>query len=315
MPRQYLKGQPSELPFCIFLPVPLACRYCARSWISLFASTAVICCYDLKVESRNAGDKRTMKRLHITLPVALGVLAVWLALTLGGHWLTSSGGQQSLADAAGGSIGVTWALAALFALAVSLIADDRRAVGLCAPQPLMPSRLAWPPLLYALLMLFLAWASDLPPRGVVLIVACNTAFVAISEELMFRAILLRGLMERYAIWPAVLASTAIFGIVHAANGFSTGDFSAAFWQSIAAGMQGVCYAAIRLRTGSVWPMVVVHGIWDFSLMTSMLAAAADGEASALPFAALLAVLPLFLYGLYLLRGGATAPAVPQVTGR
>lgn len=175
-----------------------------------------------------------------------------------------------------------------------------------ADVSLQLARLVWPPLLYAIVMLLMTWAGGLPPRAVVLVVACNTALVAVSEELMFRAVLLQGFLDKYAIWPAVLLSSALFGAVHAANGFASGDLTAnltgALWQSGAAFLQGVGSAAIRLRTGSVWPMVAVHGLWDFSLMTSVLSATSDGERSVLPYAALLAVLPLCLYGLYLLRG-------------
>ena len=126
---------------------------------------------------------------------------------------------------------------------------------------------------------------------------------------MFRALLLQGFLDRYAVWPAVLGSSAVFGVVHAANGFASGELDAAAWQSVAAALQGVAYAAIRLRTRSVWPMVVVHGLWDFALVTSVLSATAQGETSVLPYAALVAVLPLCLYGLYLLRGlrGQAAP--------
>ena len=232
----------------------------------------------------------------------MGALLVWLGLTRGVGWLETGGRQQSLGEAAGGHIGLSWLLAALFALAVALASDDRRGAGLRGPQPPASARLAWPPLLYALLMLVLAWAGGFPPRSVVLVIACNTAIVAISEELMFRAILLQGFLDKYAIWPAVMTSSAIFGLVHAANGYATGDVGAALWQSGAAFLQGVAYAAIRLRTRSIWPMVVVHCLWDFSLMTATLAAAAEGEVSSMPYAAMLAVLPLFLYGLFLLRG-------------
>ena len=250
-----------------------------------------------------------MKRLHISLPVAFGALAVWLGLTLGGGWLASGGRQQSLAESTGGAVGWPWALAALFAAAVALASADRRGAGLGAPAPLNSIRLVWLPLLYTLLMLLIAWAGDLPPRAVVLVVACNSALVALSEELMFRAVLLQGFLDRYGVWPAVLASSAIFGLVHAANGLATADVGAALWQAAAAGLQGVAYAAIRLRTRSVWPMAVVHGLWDFALVTSVLSATAQGEASVLPYAALIAVLPFCLYGLYLLRGmrGTDAP--------
>lgn len=248
-----------------------------------------------------------MHRLPTTLPLSLSSLAIWMAITLGGRWLESGGTQQALTQAAGDSIGVSWALAALFATALALASGHRRALGLGLPAPLSSARVVWLPLLYTILMLFLAWVSGLPPRGVLLVVACNTALVAVSEELMFRGLLLQGFLGRYAVLPAVLLSSVLFGLAHAANGFASGEYGAALWQSAAAALQGVGYAAIRLRTRSVWPMVVVHGLWDFSLMTATLGAAADGEGSILPLAALLAVLPLCLYGLFLLRGSRGRP--------
>ncbi|NIA00307.1 CPBP family intramembrane glutamic endopeptidase [Massilia sp. CCM 8734] len=256
-----------------------------------------------------------MKRLHLTAPLALAALAVWLLLTLGGQWLQAGSGQHSLADAAGGGIGVGWLLAAGFAAIVALASRDRRAAGLFAPAPMRSARLVWLPLLYALLMLLVAWADGWPARGVLLLVACNTALVALSEELMFRAVLLQGFLDRFAIWPAVFLSSVVFGAVHAANGFASGDAGAALVQSVSAFLQGLAYSAIRLRTRSIWPMVLVHGLWDFSLMSSMLSASSGGDDSVLPYAALFAVLPMCLYGLYLMRAvrghampGMAAPA-------
>ena len=73
---------------------------------------------------------------------------------------------------------------------------------------------------------------------------------------------------------------------------------------------GVGYAAIRLRTRSVWPMVLVHGVWDFALVTATLSDTAEDGISILPYAALLAVLPLCLYGVYLLRPSQRAALAP-----
>jgi membrane protease YdiL (CAAX protease family) len=240
--------------------------------------------------------------MRITLPLSLGALAVWLALTLGGSWLDSGGVQQSLADEVGSKIGIAWVLAALFALAVALASNDRRAAGICLPTPARSLWLVWLPLLYTILMLLFAWISGLPPLGMILIALCNTVLVGLSEELMFRSVLLQGFLTKYSMWPAILMSSVIFGSVHAVNGFTTGDFSSALWQSASAFLQGVGYAAIRVRTRSVWPMVVVHGLWDFSLMITMLSPSSSRDQSTTPYAGLLAVLPVFLYGLYLLRG-------------
>ena len=240
------------------------------------------------------------KRIALTMPLSLIALAVWLGLSMGGRWLEAAG--YALPGAAvTGRIGLSWALAALFALALLLASRQRREAGLCAPKPWKTLWLVWPPLLYALLMLLLAWAGGWPQPRVLLIVACNAALVAISEELMFRAILLQGMLERYTVWPAVLMSSALFGLAHTANGLASGDVSGALWQAVAATLQGIGYAAIRLRTRSIWPMVLVHGLWDYALVTATLPHPAEDGASILPYIALLAVLPLCLYGVYLLR--------------
>ena len=242
-----------------------------------------------------------MKTVHVTLPLALAALAFWLCLTLGVSRLLGNGTPQSLSDSVAASIGPAWVVAALFALLVALVSTERRDAGLRAPKPWKSLWLVWPPLLYSLLMLLVAWAGGWPGPRTLLIVACNTTLVALSEELMFRSILLQSLLDRFAIWPAVLMSSTLFGMAHTLNGLTTGDVDGALWQSAAAFLQGIGYAAIRLRTRSVWPMMVVHGLWDFALVTAALTTVSTGEGSALPFAALLAVLPICLYGVFLLR--------------
>ena len=242
-----------------------------------------------------------MKTLRITFPLALASLAVWLGITVGvGHALSGQH-KESLVESVATGIGPAWVLAALFVTLVSVVSSKREVAGLRYPVSWKSLWLVWPPLLYSLLMLLVAWAGGWPPPSVLLIVACNTALVALSEELMFRSILLQSLLARHAIWPAVLISSALFGAVHTLNGLWTGDFVSALWQSAAAFLQGIGYAAIRLRTRSVWPMVVVHGLWDFALVSSTLTSSGADDVSVLPLAALLAVLPLAFYGVFLLR--------------
>jgi membrane protease YdiL (CAAX protease family) len=244
-----------------------------------------------------------MKRIRITLPLSLGVLLGWLALTIGAGWIASGGGTQSLSDAAGGGIAPGWLLAALFAATFAFASDNRRAAGLCTPAPLKSVGLVWLPLLYAALIVLGALADELTiPRATLLVLAVNMLAVGLSEELMFRGVLLSGFLDRYTVRQAVFATSAIFGLVHALNAFTTGDVPDALWQSGGAFLQGVGYAAIRLRIRSVWPMAVVHGLWDFALMLQLVSGAQEGTAPLRPWVSLVLVLPIFLYGLYLLRG-------------
>ena len=57
-----------------------------------------------------------------------------------------------------------------------------------------------------------------PPFPVLLFMTVNTALVVVSEELMFRGVLLRGLMSAFSFW----LSTATFGLVHLSNTWITG---------------------------------------------------------------------------------------------
>ena len=105
-----------------------------------------------------------------------------------------------------------------------------------------------------------------------------------------------------------------FGSIHSLNVFVTGDLKSALVQSAAAFLSGLMFIALRLRTGSLWPPIIVHALWDFA--TFMLGAAGDSaahgnlpsEAATLPTASglsallpVLIVLPNAIYGLWLMR--------------
>jgi membrane protease YdiL (CAAX protease family) len=201
-------------------------------------------------------------------------------------------------------------LAAIVFLGVAIAVFRWWDVGLSAPRSLRSLLLLWFPGLYVVVFLGLVVFIGLPPVGTMIPILVATALAGISEELACRGVLYQGLRSRLSVWPAILLSTALFGAGHLANGFVLGNFAIAGVQSIAAFMTGISFMAIRVRTGSLYPGMVLHALWDFSLLmvASALVEHADlSEASggAVPAAALLlpvlGVLPNFLYGLFLLR--------------
>jgi uncharacterized protein len=243
-------------------------------------------------------------RLRLDLGSALLVLAAWLLLTVGTGLLLARAPQQALADTVSGGVGLPWVLALLLLAGVARAHGDRRALGLQAPAP-HSWRLLWLPLAYACAMLALDAANGWPAPRVLLFVAINTALVGLSEELMFRGVLFAGCRARLALWPAMLLSSALFGAAHALNVLATGQLEAALLQSACAFLQGFGYLAIRLRTGSLWPVALVHALWDFSLVAGLLAPrTGEAPAGAVLLGPLLVALPMFLYGLFLMRGRA-----------
>jgi membrane protease YdiL (CAAX protease family) len=246
--------------------------------------------------------------------LALGAFVIWTAITVIGGRLRA-GGEAELVE--GVTQGVNWVypLAAAFLLAVVAWQrwDD---VGLKTAPAAGSLRLLWLPALYIAGFLVLGVLLGLPPITVIFFVLVNTFFVGLSEELMFRGILLQALRHRMAIWPAILVTSLLFGGIHSLNAFATGHLLISLIQSGAALLSGLLFIAIRLRTGSLWPAIITHGLWDFGIFVM---GAAGGEpagpqtaqTSFQMLAPMLLVLPNAVYALWLLRHVGRTHARPE----
>nr|WP_280923354.1 CPBP family intramembrane metalloprotease [Rhizobium halophytocola] len=179
-------------------------------------------------------------------------------------------------------------------------------LGFNAPRPRRSLLITWVPLTYIVLLLGGAIFGGLPPAGTIAIVFANCVLVGFSEEAMFRGILFRGALGCMRLWPALLFTSVIFGLIHTLNVFSTGNLAVAVLQACAAFLSGMLYIAIRIRTQSIYPMMVIHMLWDFSLFMVAHASGPIDQKIEVTFSAIavpgLIVLPLFAYGFWLLRG-------------
>jgi membrane protease YdiL (CAAX protease family) len=245
--------------------------------------------------------------------LALLVFVGWVLITVvSGDFLGGSREAQPLNVPISTSIQLNLVAAVVF-LAVVVAGFRWMDIGLAAAPAPGSLRLLWFPGVYLALFLMLAIYAGFPPPSVLAIIFINTALAGISEELATRGILYRGLRSTLPVWPSTLLSTLLFGVVHVLNGFATGDFAASPVQAVTAFMTGIAFMGIRIRTGSLYPAIVVHALWDFLLIaavTGMMArfggeAAAAANAGSVPPQLLIlpvaVILPNFLYGLYLLR--------------
>lgn len=69
---------------------------------------------------------------------------------------------------------------------------------------------------------------------------------------------------------AALGSSVVFGLAHATNLFSEGP--KAFAQVLATAVAGYFFYLIRRSSGGLVVPAVVHGLWDFGLITSSVVA-------------------------------------------
>lgn len=246
--------------------------------------------------------------MKLTAFVALGVYLVWQAINSVIQIAGTGPDGIDLLDLVKHGIAPSLAAASLFLLVIVVLFRWGREVGLAQGPQRGTLRVIWPWLLFLALFAASALNAGLPPASVTLFILANTLMVGWSEEVMFRGVWLRGLFRSGGIWVAILGSSVLFGAMHVLNVFLTGDLRGAVIQAVAAFLSGIFLAAVRLRTGSLWTGIVLHGLWDAG--TFLVAAGGTATAGAVAAAGPTALgdygsvvmsLPLFLLGLFFLR--------------
>lgn len=244
--------------------------------------------------------------MKLTALVAIGVYVVWQTIGLGVQKLGSGSEEIDLLDLVKHGISPSLGAASLFLLVTVVVMRWWREVGLAQGPQRGTLKVIWPWLLFLALFAFSALGAGMPPATVTLFILVNTMLVGWSEEVMFRGIIMRGLFRSGGIWVAILGSSALFGAIHVLNVFLTGDLRGAVIQAGAAFLSGIFLAAVRLRTGSLWTGIVLHGLWDAGTFFIAAGGAAAAGAAAGPtalgdYGSIVLSLPLFVLGLYFLR--------------
>jgi membrane protease YdiL (CAAX protease family) len=87
--------------------------------------------------------------------------------------------------------------------------------------------------------------------------------VGFVEESVFRGLMLHAIQPR-GLWKAAIITSLLFGVTHALNvltGRSLGQGAAQVLYTVAIGF---AFAALVLRKGIIWPLVLAHFLIDFT---------------------------------------------------
>lgn len=129
----------------------------------------------------------------------------------------------------------------------------------------------------------------------------------LSEEALSRGLLLRVFLPQ-GKWPAVLIPSVLFGVAHIVQLAQGMEISANLLQITNAIIFGVLYATVRLRVNSIWPLIVIHMLFDvFVAISGTFGPAATHTINDIPW--LMWVLiwtPSLVTAFYLIRKPATA---------
>lgn len=81
------------------------------------------------------------------------------------------------------------------------------------------------------------------------------AFAPVLEELLFRGLVLRGVMLRTGFWPAAVLSSVLFGLFHA-----QGTDASSVLVVVATAVFGLGLCILARRTGRLGPCIGVHAL-------------------------------------------------------
>lgn len=199
-------------------------------------------------------------RWHVRPPVIVAVPLVLLPV------VCTAAGQAAVQIA--GLSGAAAYLVPTAAVAVSVVIafvimlraePTLRSFGFRAPAP--GTRAVWflPPLVVVVIALA-AGGIHVDPSVVAGILALCVA-VAFGEEMVYRGLLI-ALFRQRGPRTAVAISAAVFGVLHLANLAGGVSVLYAILQVVFAALFGLVAAELAVLTGSLWPTIVWHAVYD-----------------------------------------------------
>jgi hypothetical protein len=217
------------------------------------------------------------------------LVAAWVAVTLGSYFIIVV--VLPATEPMRASLWIIALIALLVAGGVSA-AGWWRTVGYTPPAEWRDIRWLAVPALLTLLPL----VTGLKPLSsdMYLLLIAGYALTGFAEETMFRGILVK-LLERRSGMQVAAITALLFGLVHLSNIFIRGDAPIIAAQAVGAAAFGFGYAALRMRTNTLVPLIVTHMLTDLFLQM--------GNLPLIPVAVAQDIV-LFAVGLYVLRGNA-----------
>jgi membrane protease YdiL (CAAX protease family) len=77
----------------------------------------------------------------------------------------------------------------------------------------------------------------------------------LAEEILYRGVLFRSLWNRIGVLPAAVLSAAVFAVLHFYGGYGL----------LSVGIFGFACALLYAGTGSLTTVIVLHGLYNFSI--------------------------------------------------
>ena len=111
------------------------------------------------------------------------------------------------------------------------------------------------------------------PMSMILLGLFSVVGIGIREECIFRATIQNILAKKYAnsvkgIWITAIVSAVVFGLIHMTNIIAGVEVLSALVQSFTNIGIGLFFAALYLRSGNIWVLVLIHTLTDTAGLAS-----------------------------------------------
>lgn len=121
--------------------------------------------------------------------------------------------------------------------------------------------LFWLPALLALIYIASALVTPLLNAATLLLAIVFALLTGLNEEANYRGVILRGLSPYRPLVAAAL-SALFFGLAHLNNLLAHLPLQIALGQVAGGFLLGFGFAACRLRTRTIWPLILFHALYD-----------------------------------------------------
>ncbi len=132
------------------------------------------------------------------------------------------------------------------------------------PRDLM---LFWLPVVPALLNLLGGVSVSSPPAIAAFLLV--SLLVGFAEESYFRGLMLHAIAAKNGVWQAAIVTSVLFGSLHVFNILAGSNPQYVMQQMAFAVALGFMYAALVLRTGVIWPVILTHAATDFAAFLAL----------------------------------------------
>lgn len=119
-------------------------------------------------------------------------------------------------------------------------------------------------LVFPLLVGMLAFLGGVRVAQPVLLVAVLSGILlaTFGEELVYRGLMWRALAPKMGAVRAVAVTSLLSGLLSAGRPILGGPWPEAVYLTVLAVFSGVAYAALRWRTASIWPVILLHLVFN-----------------------------------------------------